>query len=106
MLSSGRPFNLRSFVRVHWAHMKQQEVHSAFVRSCILMKWCEGIIGASHSVCSSPCTQVDTMLMSETFVINPTFRRQLEKHLYHIVSTKVRDLGSKSIFCNDIEKYV
>jgi len=39
------------------------------------------------------------MLMSvETFVINPTFRQQLKKHLHHIVSTKIRDLGSKVYF--------
>ena len=78
--------------------MIRQEVCTASVRLVILMKWCEVIIGASHSVCSSPCTQVDTMLMSVgTFVINPTFRQQLKKHLHCIVSM-IRDLGSKVYF--------
>ena len=68
-------------------------------RSYILLKWCEGIIGASYSVCSSPCTQVYTMLLSVgTFVVNPTFRQQLRKHLHCIVSIKIRDLGSKVYF--------
>lgn len=63
------------------------------------MKWCEVIIGGSHSVCSSPFTQVDTVLMFiGTFIVmNPKFR-QHKKHLHCIVSIKICDLGSKVYF--------
>lgn len=62
------------------------------------MKWCESIISSSHSVCSSPCTQVDTVLMfvGTFIVINPTFKQH--KHLHCIVSIMICDLGSKVYF--------